>query len=151
MHVQYIATPGQWCFFDFFQTHDFNSSSPAEVHIVRFRWQMCLKHQLCSPNTDKSDTNDSFKAWSVLAFKNGVQSVSLYPLWPSDTIWRQRSGSTLAQVMACCLTAPSHYLNQCCSWMLTDHQWSPVTFILGQFHKRCLNHRSLESVSKLHV
>ena len=32
---------------------------------------------------------------------------------PSDTIWCQRSGSTLAQVMACCLTAPSHYLNQC--------------------------------------
>ena len=34
-------------------------------------------------------------------------------LWPSDTIWRQRSGSKLAQVMACCLTAPSPYLNQC--------------------------------------
>ena len=28
--------------------------------------------------------------------------------------------------------------------MLTDHQWSPVTFILGQFHKRCLNHQSLK-------
>ena len=27
---------------------------------------------------------------------------------PSNAIWRQRSGSTLAQVMACCLTAPSH-------------------------------------------
>ena len=27
--------------------------------------------------------------------------------------WRHRSGSTLAQVMACCLMAPSHYLNQC--------------------------------------
>ena len=25
-----------------------------------------------------------------------------------------RSGSTLAQVMVCCLTAPNHYLNQCC-------------------------------------
>ena len=25
-------------------------------------------------------------------------------LWPSDTIWRHRSMSTLAQVMACCLT-----------------------------------------------
>ena len=24
--------------------------------------------------------------------------------------------------------------------VLTDHQWSPVTFILGQFHKKCLNH-----------
>ena len=30
-------------------------------------------------------------------------------LWPNDAIWRQRSGSTLAQVMACCLMAPSHY------------------------------------------
>ena len=27
--------------------------------------------------------------------------------------WWHRSGLTLAQVMACCLTAPSHYLNQC--------------------------------------
>ena len=34
-------------------------------------------------------------------------------LWPSDVIWLQGSRSTLAQVMACCLTAPSHYLNQC--------------------------------------
>ena len=34
-------------------------------------------------------------------------------LKPSDAIWRHKSGSTLAQVMACCLTAPSHYLNQC--------------------------------------
>ena len=37
-------------------------------------------------------------------------------LWPSETIWWYRSGSTLAQVMACCLTAPSHYLNQC--WLI---------------------------------
>ena len=37
-------------------------------------------------------------------------------LWPSDAIWRQRSWSTLVQVMACCLTAPSHYLNQC--WLM---------------------------------
>ena len=34
-------------------------------------------------------------------------------LWSSDTIWWPKSGSTLAQVMACCLRAPSHYLNQC--------------------------------------
>ena len=37
-------------------------------------------------------------------------------LRPNDTIWWQISGSTLAQVMACCLTAPSHYLNQC--WLI---------------------------------
>ena len=29
--------------------------------------------------------------------------------WPSDAIWRQGSESTLAQVMVCCFTAPSHY------------------------------------------
>ena len=34
-------------------------------------------------------------------------------LGPSDAIWQQISGSPLAQEMACCLTAPSHYLNQC--------------------------------------
>ena len=41
-----------------------------------------------------------------------VQFTFLNSLRPSDAIWRHRSGSTLAQVMACCLTAPSHYLNQ---------------------------------------
>ena len=43
-------------------------------------------------------------------------------LQPSDAVWRQRSWSTLAQVMACCLTAPSHYLNQC--WLIiSEVQW----------------------------
>ena len=37
-------------------------------------------------------------------------------LGPSDTFWRHRSGSTLAQIMACCLATPSHYLNQCILW-----------------------------------
>ena len=47
---------------------------------------------------------------------------TLNSLWPSGNIWRQRSGSTLAQVMACCLTAPSHYLNQC--WLIISKvQW----------------------------
>ena len=36
----------------------------------------------------------------------------------SDATWLQRSGSTLAQVMAWCLIAPSHYLNQ--SWPLMN-------------------------------
>ena len=40
----------------------------------------------------------------------------------SEAIRRHRSGSTLAQVMACCLTAPSHYLNQ--SWLIINGiQW----------------------------
>ena len=45
----------------------------------------------------------------------------------NDAIWRQGSGSTLAQVMACCLAAPSHSLNQC--WLIIRKvQWySSVT------------------------
>ena len=43
-------------------------------------------------------------------------TASINSLWPSDAIWRQRSGSALAHVMDCCLTAPSHYLNQC--WLI---------------------------------
>ena len=46
----------------------------------------------------------------------------LNSLWPSGTVWWHRSGSTLAQVMACCLTAPSHYQNQC--WLIISKvQW----------------------------
>ena len=42
--------------------------------------------------------------------------------WPSDAIRRLGTESTLAQVMACCLTAPSHYLNQC--WIIISKvQW----------------------------
>ena len=49
-------------------------------------------------------------------------SICIRSRWPSDALWRQRSGSTLAQVMACCLTAPSHYLNQC-RLIFSEVQW----------------------------
>ena len=49
-------------------------------------------------------------------------------LWASDTIWRHRSGSTLAQIMACCLMAPSYHLNQ--YWLLSGEiMWhSPESY-----------------------
>ena len=50
---------------------------------------------------------------------------SLYSLRPSDVIWRQRSGSTLAQGMACCLMAPGHYLNQC-GLIISEVQWHSI-------------------------
>ena len=43
-------------------------------------------------------------------------------LQPSDAIWRQRSGSTLAQVMTWCLMTPSHYGNQC-GLIISEVQW----------------------------
>ena len=58
-------------------------------------------------------------------------SSSVNKLLPSRAIWRQRSGLTLAQVMACYLTTPSHYLGQC--WLITsDTLWhSPECYFTG--------------------
>ena len=50
------------------------------------------------------------KAWTTFMW------MYFNSLWPNDAIWRRRSGSTLAQVMACCLTALSHYMN---TWWFT--------------------------------
>ena len=50
-------------------------------------------------------------------------------LWPSDAILQHRSGSTLPQVMACCLTAPSHYLEQ--YWRSRWIQYTPPPTSLG--------------------
>ena len=55
-----------------------------------------------------------FQVWTTGFLQ--VIKCTINSLWPSDAIWRQRTGSTLAQVMACCLMAPSHYLNQC--WLI---------------------------------
>ena len=38
-------------------------------------------------------------------------------LWNSEAIWRRGPCSTVFQIMACCLTAPSHYLNPW--WLIT--------------------------------
>ena len=47
--------------------------------------------------------------------KNSYGHNEINSLWPV-LIWQQSSGSSLAQVMACCLMAPNHYLDQC--WLI---------------------------------
>ena len=45
--------------------------------------------------------------------------------WPSFWVWWQKTGSTLTQVMACCLMATSHYLNQW--WLIIKEvQWQSL-------------------------
>ena len=67
---------------------------------------------------------DHSKWWNLCAFAKTLlislhrfhcvtKNSALNSLWPSDAIWWQRFGSTVAQVMAWCCQAPSHYLNQC--------------------------------------
>ena len=56
--------------------------------------------------------------------------LALNSLWPSDAIQWYRTGSTLVQIMACCLAAPIHYLNQCwfiingVLWHSTDNKFN---------------------------
>ena len=57
-----------------------------------------------------------------LIWRLGTYRFHSSSLWPSDAIWQQGSRSKLVQVMACCLMAPSHYLNQ--HWLIiTKVQW----------------------------
>ena len=69
---------------------------------------------------------------------------SINSLWPSDAIWRYKSVTTLVQVMVCCLTAQTHYLNQC--WLLIcEVLWhscesnftvsTQTTFLYDEFEK----------------
>ena len=49
-----------------------------------------------------------------------------YSLWSGGAIWWIRTGSTLTQIMVCCLMAPSHYLNQC--WLIiSEGNWTRDT------------------------
>ena len=61
-------------------------------------------------------------------------------LWTRDAIWLHRFGSTFAQGMACCLTAPSHYLNQ---------YWLIISLVVwhtpdGNIHWKCWQYHSLK-------
>ena len=68
-------------------------------------------------------------------------------MWPRDAIWRHRSGSTLVQGTACCLTAPSHHLNQ--YWLIITYAlWhssgsdsahiAPATSLYNEFEHHTL-------------
>ena len=66
--------------------------------------------------------------WSIFKW---VSVTRLNSLCPSDAIWWRRTGSTLAQAMACCLKTPSHYMKQC--WrIISKVQWHSVD---GNFTK----------------
>ena len=86
---------------------------PLPVNLVYCHDQLSLNRRLSWVGTFKDTEGVIIMMCSLDAHfchNNIVNS-----LWPSGAIRWQRSGSTLAQVMACCLMAPSRYLNQ---WLL---------------------------------
>ena len=92
----------------------------------------------------------SWGQWTLCCYSTPlcIINISVNSLRSSDAILRQIYGSTLAQVMAWCLTAPSHYLNQC--WFIISKvQWH--SFIWGQSHKRYLSYQSIKLHWKLFI
>ena len=83
------------------------------------RFSLSLPHYNCRLSVweDQSnfskETKGDIELGQIALCHHTVNSLA-----PSDAIWRHRTMSTLAQVMACCLTAPSHYLNQC--WLIIN-------------------------------
>ena len=73
-------------------------------------------------------------AWNVFEIIN--------PLWPSDAIWQPRSGSTLAEVIACCLTAPSYYLQ-------ANADLSPNVFC--GFHLRVISQGLMKLIQNIYL
>ena len=77
--------------------------------LVLFTWYTVTRLGKFMPDT--FDNNASYKrAWNICFL---ARSPLCNSLWPIDAIWWHICGSALPQVMACCLMATSHYLNQC--------------------------------------
>ena len=97
-------------------TRGMTKNNSADVRIFKLIWIY------------NAESHEKLISWLVrwninqITCKKQVPQHLLNSLWPSGTIWWHKSGSTLAQVIACCLTAPSHYLNQC--WLIIGKvQW----------------------------
>ena len=75
----------------------------------------------------------------VVILHHKVTTQWVNSLWPSDIIRRQGTESTLAQVMACCLTASSHYLN---------HSWLIISKVLWHSSEGIIMRRSKIPISK---
>ena len=76
----------------------------------------------CLRAVDSSSLYTHFCDFTCQKWQNKTVQSIINSLGPSDAMWWQRSVSPLAQVMACCLTAPSHYLNQC--WLvISEVKW----------------------------
>ena len=97
--------------------HDFQKMSFAQKLFLELKQWDFQEISLWYYSQESHECNISIITRSCNKICNKQLSAQgINSLWPNGAIWRQRSESTLAQVMACCLMAPSHYLNQC--WLI---------------------------------
>ena len=110
-------------------------------------WDISISHAFCVNKCQSCGFTTQILLFPLQKYRGDFYFNSLRP---SDAYMRHhwRSGSTLAQVMDCCLMTPSRYLNQC--WLIylssypgyfqepywvTWQVYGPETITWGQFHK----------------
>ena len=116
-NVQYPASTGRITF---------DSSLPTNMKAGTF-----------SPKLLQPLSAISCIAWVICCcIRLKITYSNINALWHSDAIWWHWSESTLARIMACCLAAPRHRLNQC-GLILSEVLWQSNE---GRFHKGYLSH-----------
>ena len=86
--------------------------SPINQTKLQYNFSDCYEWREISITTQRLP----FLIVSLNGTEGHCRHALLYSYELSDAIWRQKTVPTLVQVMACCLTTPSYYLNQC--WLI---------------------------------
>ena len=83
-------------------------SPPTLIYLLTRRRTFAI----CNCSNRRQDNNIA-KASSAFTTYHNTLARKRQSLWLSFPMWRHITGSTLIQVMAVCLTTPTHHLNQC--------------------------------------
>ena len=124
-------------------------TNPGHIHLHTYAYLAVW------PSCRKCSNLSNLKSLSISRWWQKNHLFQLNSLWSSDTIWRHKYGSTLAQEMACCQMAPSHYLNQC--WLVRLVKFCSIhpRAIIQRVIKllsciMCLKNNSLNTVETLY-
>ena len=86
-----------------------------------------------TPNNQTQIFSNMTKLKIELLWYRTSKILIVHSLWLSAALKRNRSWLTLARAMTCCMTAPSHYLNQCwvifCIQQAIPREMRKVSFI----------------------
>ena len=121
----YIISGLLWWYFNVTLWHHQQMKFTLWVLVALIYWWLYSLSPRALPYNSLSQTFQPMTAQLSLAKILATASCRSSKTGPSDPIWWYRSGSTLVQVMPCCLTAPSLYLNQC--WLtMSEAHWQSL-------------------------
>ena len=112
--------------FLFFQSNEFKYNKPLFTQKAKQWTEKHAKQEVIMFN------------WFINAY---------FKFMSSDAIWWNRYGLMFDQVMACCLTAPSHYLNQC--WLIiSEAHWHSAE---GNFRGKYWKYQLMKCFTIMHL